>query len=483
VRITRSVAAAAVAAVAAAVALPLMALPASATGSTTPPWEPDPATNFGTASAPVYGTLTFYNSAGQVVTSGSNLGHLFDYAEASGTDPYKGTKATLYFAAPVPGETPSTFFVGLASASTAFPNSSAPAPLNTTANPVVTLASTDADLTNFIGSVPAQTAAGYADVFQVRLLTTGPGGVGSGPNGQYWDADVQVNPTAGTWTQVYPPSTVTTVATTITMSVTPSSSAQQFSSVTLNATETAADTTHPAGSVRFFEGSTAIGSAVAVNSSGGATLSTTGLLASAPGGAQLTATFTPSAAGYAPSTSAPVAYTVNPVAKVPAISGPHEVGARETCSEGALDPGVKASFTWLASGKSVGTSATLTVPSSAFKKALACKVSVSDGGGPASTATSKSVTVLGALKATRQPTLSGPRAVGKTESVKPGTWSQKRVTFTYQWLLNGKTIKGATKSSLKLSKADKGKEISCRVTAHLKGYANGVATTKRVKVS
>jgi Bacterial Ig-like domain (group 3) len=480
VRINRSVAAAAVAAVTAALALPLLALPASASGSTTPPWEPDPATNFGTAAAPVYGTLTFYNSAGQVVTSGSNLAHLFDYAEASGTDPYNGTKATLYFAAPVPGETPSSFFVGLASASTAFPNSSAPAPLNKTANPVVTLASTDADLTNFIASVPAQTAAGYADVFQIRLLTTGPGGVGSGPNGQYWDADVQVNPTAGTWTQVYPSSLV---ATTTTLAITPAGSAQQFSSVTLSATETAADSTHPAGAVQFFEGSTAIGSAVTVNSSGVATLSTTALLPSAPNGAQLNAEFTPSAAGYGPSASGPVSYTVNPVAKVPTISGPHEVGARETCSEGALDPGVKASFTWLASGKSVGTGSTLTVPSSAFKKALACKVSVSDGGGPASTATSKSVTVLGALKATRQPTLSGPRAAGKTERVKPGTWSQKRVTFTYQWLLNGKTIKGATRSSLRLSKADKGKDISCRVTAHLKGYANGVATTKRVKVS
>ena len=68
-------------------------------------------------------------------------------------------------------------------------------------------------------------------------------------------------------------------------------------------------------------------------------------------------------------------------------------------------------------------------------------------------------------------------------TVKAGTWSLKGVKFTYQWLLNGKVIKGATKSTLKLAKGDKGKKISCRVTATETGYANGVATTKSVKVS
>jgi hypothetical protein len=71
----------------------------AANAATTPPWEPDPN---------AVGTLTFFNSAGQVVTGGSNLAHLFDFAEASTPDgglPGElgpGTKATLVFANPQP---------------------------------------------------------------------------------------------------------------------------------------------------------------------------------------------------------------------------------------------------------------------------------------------------------------------------------------------------------------------------------------------
>jgi Bacterial Ig-like domain (group 3) len=485
VRIRRSVAAGAVAAVTAALALPLLALPASASGNTTPTWEPDPNTNFGTSTTPNYGTLTFYNSAGQVVTSGTNLAHLFDYAEGSVADPYDGTKATLYFGLPTPGEATGIWFTALASASTSFPNSSAPAPLNTATNPVVTLTSADADLTNFIASTQGSTMAGYADVYQVRVLTTGPGGVGSGPNGQYWDADVTVDPSNGTWAEVYPTQGTVPPTTTTALTASPSGSAQQGASVTLTATVTASDSTHPAGSVQFFQGGTSLGAAVTVSSAGVATLTTSAQPPSAPNGTTFTAKFTPTDSDNYVGSTGTLAYTVNPVAPVPATSGPHQAGATETCSAPKPSSGVTQSFSWLANGKTIGTGSSLVVPGSAYKQALQCQVAEHDGSGPTSTAKSASVTVsLGkAPRATRKPTLSGSAKVGKTVKVKAGTWSLRGVKFTYQWLLNGKVIKHATKSSLKLSRADNGKKLSCRVTAHETGFANGVATTKSVKVS
>jgi hypothetical protein len=485
VRIRRSVAIGAAAA-AAALAVPLLALPAFATSSTTPPWEPDP-NSLVTSTA---GTLAFFNSAGQQVTSGSNLAHLFDYAEASYGDPDKGTKATLYFALPTPGEATGNWFTAFASAATAFPNASAPSPLNTTSNPVVTLQSTDADLTNFIAETTGSTQTGYQDVYQIRLETSGPGGVGTTPDGQYWDADILVNPTAGTWTEEYPTSGTTAVATTTTLTATPTGSAQQGASVTLTATVAAADSTTPAGTIDFEQGGFSVGTGT-LNSSGVATLTTSALLPSAPSGsnaAPLSAVFTPTnSSAYATSTGT-LAYAINPVASVPTISGAHQVGQKETCSDGSLDFGVTASYTWLASGKSVGTGSSLVVPGSAYKKSLACRVTVHDGTGPNSAPqTSKSATVsLGKAPAplkNKGPSISGKAAVGKTLTVKAGTWSLKGVKFKYQWLLNGKVIKGATKSSLKLAKGDKGKKISCRVTATETGYANGVATTKSVKVS
>src|SRR5262249_44219701 len=139
--------------------------------------------------------------------------------------------------------------------STAFPNASAPAPLNTAANPVFSGTALDADLASFIASQTPQTAPGFANVWQVRLYTTGPGGVGTiNTTDQYWDADVLVNPTAGTWQEIYPEQGSTTKSTTTTLSASPANSAQQGAPVTLTATEVSpSDSTHPAGSVEFDE--------------------------------------------------------------------------------------------------------------------------------------------------------------------------------------------------------------------------------------
>jgi hypothetical protein len=268
-------------------------------------------------------------------------------------------------------------------------------------------------------------------------------------------------------------------ATTTTLTANPATSAQQGSSVTLTGTVSPASA---AGTVAFEENGTVVGTQAV--SSGVAALTTSKLLASPPGGASLTATFTPTnPSSFTSSTSAALTYTVNPVAAKPTLTGPHQVGQKETCNE-SLEPGVTATYAWKVGSTQVGTGKTLTVPASAVNKQLACTATVQDGSGPKSSATSSSVKVsLGkALTAVKKPSLSGSHKVGKTETVKPGTWSQK-ATFTYQWLLNGKVIKHATKSTFKPTKSDKGKKLSCRVTAHKAGFANGSATTSSVKVS
>jgi len=80
--------------------------------------------------------------------------------------------------------------------------------------------------------------------------------------------------------------------------------------VTLKAVETATDNTHPAGTVQFFSGSTAINSTgIAVDATGTATTTTT---FSGAGPFSLTAVFTSTATGYAGSTSPPVSETITP---------------------------------------------------------------------------------------------------------------------------------------------------------------------------
>lgn len=64
----------------------------------------------------------------------------------------------------------------------------------------------------------------------------------------------------------------------------------------------------------------------------------------------------------------------------------------------------------------------------------------------------------------RKPKLSGAARVGRTLKLKRGTWVAT-TSFRYRWLRNGAPIKGATRTSYKLRRADRGKRISCRVTA------------------
>jgi hypothetical protein len=265
----------------------------AANAATTPPWEPDPN---------ALGSLTFYNSAGQVVTGGNNLAHLFDYAKASTADTTGGTKAVIYFAQPQLGVATLNWFSSQASTATNFPNTAAPAPLNTSTTPVSTLAAADVNLTNFIASTVPQTATGYANVTQVRLYTTGAGSVGTLGAGTYWEADILVNPTAGTWSVEYP---AVVTATTTTLGANPNP-VTQGTATTLTATEAPA----AAGSVAFMNGTTTIAT-VPVNASGVATTSYT---PTAAGTQSLSAVFTPTDPTSFGGSTGTASLTVNPPA-------------------------------------------------------------------------------------------------------------------------------------------------------------------------
>ncbi|HLK02122.1 MAG TPA: Ig-like domain-containing protein [Streptosporangiaceae bacterium] len=78
-------------------------------------------------------------------------------------------------------------------------------------------------------------------------------------------------------------------STTTTLNASPNP-AQVGATVTLTATEVASDSSHPAGSIQFENGGTAIGAAVAVDATGTATMTTT---FAAAGSEALTAVFTP----------------------------------------------------------------------------------------------------------------------------------------------------------------------------------------------
>lgn len=232
--------------------------------------------------------------------------------------------------------------------------------------------------------------------------------------------------------------------------------------------------TNAAGSVQFKRGSTNIGSPVTVVA-GQAIF--TGAVPTGAGG--LTAKFTPSDLdAFAISTSAPVDYVVVGPASV---SGAARVGSTVSCS---IASGGTITYAWTVDGVAVPslTTASIVVPAGYLSKSLGCVATVTKNVTEIdSVSPTKTVALGGALKATTTPKVSGKAKVGKKLSCKHGSWSPKATTYEYQWLRKGKAIKHATKSKYKLTKKDKGKKVSCQVTATATGYAAGVAETKAKK--
>jgi len=170
----------------------------------------------------------------------------------------------------------------------------------------------------------------------------------------------------------------------------------------------------------------------------------------------------------------------------PRITGTAKTGAKVTAEPGSWSA-TPTSYTyqWKADGTAISgaTAKTYTVAASVVGKKLTVTVTAVKSGWQSGTATSGAVTVAkgDAPKATKLPVISGTAKVGRTLKTSNGTWSPAATSYTYQWYANGKAISGATKSSLVLKTAQKGKKITVKVVARRTGHKDGSAVSKATK--
>jgi len=80
-----------------------------------------------------------------------------------------------------------------------------------------------------------------------------------------------------------------------------------------------------------------------------------------------------------------------------------------------------------------------------------------------------------------KPSIAGKVKVGKLLTAKTGKWGPEGVQLSYQWLRNGKVIRGATSANYKLVKADRGKKIKVKVTGTAEGYPSATKVSKATK--
>ncbi len=87
---------------------------------------------------------------------------------------------------------------------------------------------------------------------------------------------------------------------------------------------------------------------------------------------------------------------------------------------------------------------------------------------------------------TRKPKLRGVPRVGRVLSVSIKGWkpkpAKKSVKVRYQWMKNGKKIKGAKKSTYRVRGKDRGKKITVVVKVKKKGYETAKRSSKKVKI-
>lgn len=159
----------------------------------------------------------------------------------------------------------------------------------------------------------------------------------------------------------------------------------------------------------------------------------------------------------------------------PTISGSVRVGSKLTAKPGTVSKqDAKLTYIWLRNGKEIfqQNRSTYTLVPADLGKKISVKTQFTHRyyNTVVTQSTATKTVAPGTLKVSKKPTLSGKKIVGKTVKASSGAYSPIAEKVTYQWQRSGKNIKGATKSGYRVTKADKGKKLTVKVSAIKKGY-------------
>jgi serine protease len=188
-------------------------------------------------------------------------------------------------------------------------------------------------------------------------------------------------------------------------------------------------------------------------------------------------------AGIANAPGATAAVT-SPYVSQPTWTAATRVGNRLSATTATIPSALDLSWQWMVAGSPVSgaTSSTFTPRVSDYGKTVSVSVSATYSGksGTASSAVVK--VAAGEFTKSVSPTISGRYKKGHKLTASAGVWSPVSTKTTYQWLRNGKKISGATGVRHKITKKDKHKKISVRVTVRASGYTTQSATSASHKV-
>ncbi len=167
-----------------------------------------------------------------------------------------------------------------------------------------------------------------------------------------------------------------------------------------------------------------------------------------------------------------------------AISGTLKVGTPVTAAlTGLPTTATGVTYQWYQGTTAISgaTSSTFTPELGQAGQPISVAASAHAVGYSAQTLTSSAVTVPLLAITASTPTISGRASVGKTLKLKLKSWKPAGIKLKYQWYAGGKAIKGATHTSLKLTRKLVGKKITIKVTGTKAGYKTLTKASKATK--
>ncbi|QSR28663.1 hypothetical protein CFH99_23860 [Nocardioides aromaticivorans] len=183
------------------------------------------------------------------------------------------------------------------------------------------------------------------------------------------------------------------------------------------------------------------------------------------------------------SEKATVTITVAPgtlTSPTPTVIGTARVGRVLSAGTTTWGPGaVTKTYRWLRNGAPIAgaTAASYKLTAADLGKKVSVRVTGAKPGYPTVVRTSAARTVALGLLTTATPRITGTPVVGRLLKASAGTWGPGTVAKTFRWYRNGVAVKGATGSSYRLTRADRGKRVTVRVTGRRTAYATAVRTS------
>jgi hypothetical protein len=203
-------------------------------------------------------------------------------------------------------------------------------------------------------------------------------------------------------------------------------------------------------------------------------------------GAVLTVTVTSTKADHetVTKTSAPTAAVVKGAlvsAPVPTITGTAKVAVELTAVPGTWDDGTELAYQWLTDGDVVegATGKTYTPGPGTLGAVVTVAVTGTKTGYESVTKTSEATAavVKGDLVSAPVPMITGTAKVAVELTAVPGTWDDG-TELTYQWLIGGEPVNGATGTAYTPTAGQAGQQIAVAVTGTRTGYATIVRTSE-----